>query len=90
MLAATVRGARGSRIRLLHGLTGTKADQRRAGRAPPIFIRQGGPTGHERPLHKRFWSGCSRVRLAGMAMVGVGEIGLVRGADGPSGLIELR
>jgi hypothetical protein len=82
-------GARGSRVRLLHGLTGTKADRRRRARTPDFTV-QGGPTGHERLLHKRFWSGCSCVRLAGMAMVGVREIGLVRGAGGPSGLIELK
>ena len=42
MLVATVRGARGSRVRLFHGLTGTKAHRRRRAR-PPIFIRSGRP-----------------------------------------------
>jgi hypothetical protein len=41
-------------------------------------------------LRKRFWLGCSCVRLAGMAMVGVGEIGLVGRAGGPSDLIDLK
>jgi hypothetical protein len=45
VLAATLRGARGSRVRLFHGLTGTKADRRRAGRTPRFSSLQGGPTG---------------------------------------------
>jgi hypothetical protein len=48
----SVQGARGSRVRLLHGLAGTKAVRRRRAR-DPIFILQGGPAGHGRLLQKR-------------------------------------
>jgi hypothetical protein len=52
VLVATLRGARGSRVRLLHGLTGTKAVRRRRARTP-IFIPQGGPAqGHDRLFRK--------------------------------------
>jgi hypothetical protein len=55
VLVATVRGARGSRVRLLHGLTGTKADRRRRARTRFSSV-QGGPVGHERLLLKRLFA----------------------------------
>jgi hypothetical protein len=70
-------GARGSRVRLLHGLTGTKADRRRR-RAPPIFICSGRPDRPRATVAQTVLVGLLVCGLAGMAMVGVGEIGLVR------------
>ncbi len=64
MLIATLRGARGSRVRLLHGLTGTKAVRRRRARTP-IFIPSGWPD--------RAMNDCCTSRFRGCAFKGSGE-----------------